>query len=98
VLVGDLTRDGTHLNRRGASLLGSLMLDVVSQYLAQSAPASPPQEATSVAPTPVTGEGSGTEAVDGCRGDRGRPGVVDTSRLSGNLHVRGEAANSESRT
>ncbi|KAG8294734.1 hypothetical protein J6590_096515, partial [Homalodisca vitripennis] len=94
----DLARDGTHLNRGGASRLGSLMLDVVSQYLAQLAPTSPPQKATSVAPTPETGESSGTGAVGGCPDDLGRPGVVDTSRLSGNLHVRGEAANSESRT
>ncbi|KAG8307931.1 hypothetical protein J6590_006906 [Homalodisca vitripennis] len=82
----DLARDGTHLNRGGASRLGSLMLDVVSQYLAQLAPTSPPQKATSVAPTPETGESSGTRAVGGCPDDLGRPGVVDTSRLSGNLH------------
>ncbi|KAG8302903.1 hypothetical protein J6590_020657 [Homalodisca vitripennis] len=85
----DLARDGTHLNRGGASRLGSLMLDVVSQYLAQLAPTSPPQTATSVAPTPETGESSGTRAVGGCPDDLGRPGVVDTSRLSGNLHVGG---------
>ncbi|KAG8293389.1 hypothetical protein J6590_018804 [Homalodisca vitripennis] len=92
----DLARDGTHLNCGGASRLGSLMLDVVSQYLAQLAPTFPPQKATSVAPTPETGESSGTGAVGGCPDDFGRPGVVDTSRLSGNLHVRGEAVNSES--
>ncbi|KAG8241740.1 hypothetical protein J6590_080023, partial [Homalodisca vitripennis] len=82
----DLARDGTHLNRGGASRLGSLMLDVVSQYLAQLVPTSLPQKATSVAPTPETGGSSGTGAVGGCPDDLGRPGVVDTSRLSGNLH------------
>ncbi|KAG8276593.1 hypothetical protein J6590_062203 [Homalodisca vitripennis] len=71
----------------------------LKKYLAQLAPTSPPQKATSVAPTPETGESSGTGAVGGCPDDLGRPGVVDTSRLSGNLHAsEGEATNSESRT